>query len=307
MMRWPSSAAEWFALFLVAASTAVGDEGARGQGDRAAPFVRILSPAHGSAFSDALVQVHAEVSGFDMSLETGCAIVYLNTQRRHKACSARIVVDLADVRDGLSVVDVVLVDERDLELPIMATSSFTVDPSRAHSSPTPATANDPRATASTLIDAIYGPATSRPGPSVEPARQPARPLRLLLSFATDHMRDSMRRLADSALSTGGLDGTLLYGPEHIDRDFVARTAAVLAQRKGAGLWLWKPWLINHTLHTRPDGDLLMYADASVYFVASSAPLFALLAVDEIVCFGMAPHSERKYIICITRVCARDCP
>ena len=35
---------------------------------------------------------------------------------------------VSDVRDGLSVVDVVLVNDRDDELTIMATSSFSINP-----------------------------------------------------------------------------------------------------------------------------------------------------------------------------------
>ena len=49
------------------------------------------------------VSVHAVVSGYDMSLESGCAIVYLNTVRRYKTCTSEIMVELSDVREGLSV------------------------------------------------------------------------------------------------------------------------------------------------------------------------------------------------------------
>jgi len=44
------------------------------------------------------VSVHAEVSGFDMGLESGCAIVYLNTQRRHKTCTSQIMIELSGMR-----------------------------------------------------------------------------------------------------------------------------------------------------------------------------------------------------------------
>jgi len=35
----------------------------------------------------------------------------------------------------------------------------------------------------------------------------------------------------------------------------------LSRRRGAGLWLWKPYLINRTLATMEEGALLMYSDA----------------------------------------------
>eukprot|EP00277_Geminigera_cryophila_P046510 CAMPEP_0173074348 /NCGR_PEP_ID=MMETSP1102-20130122/10953_1 /TAXON_ID=49646 /ORGANISM="Geminigera sp., Strain Caron Lab Isolate" /LENGTH=87 /DNA_ID=CAMNT_0013943379 /DNA_START=81 /DNA_END=344 /DNA_ORIENTATION=- len=40
----------------------------------------------------------------------------------------------------------------------------------------------------------------------------------------------------------------------------------------------------------------MYVDAALYFVARADALFELAASaeEEMVCFGMAPHSERKF-------------
>lgn len=45
--------------------------------------------------------------------------------------TTRLLASASDVRDGLSVVDVVLVNDRDDELTIMATASFTVAPAGA--------------------------------------------------------------------------------------------------------------------------------------------------------------------------------
>lgn len=268
-------------LCCLAATGATGRGEAEDSGTGEAPWIRIISPAHGAVLRGPHVSVHAEVSGFEMSLERGCAIVFLNTQRRHKTCTSEIMVELADVRDGLSVVDVVLVDDRDNELTHIATASFILDPTGIAISAT--SPSDPRHTSSSLIDAVYSAAT-------------ARPMKLLLSFSTDHMRDSLYRLASTALVPGGVDGTILYGPEHMDRHFVHKTASIFAQRKGAGLWLWKPWLINQTLHHRPEGELIIYVDAGLSFVSSATPLFELAAAaqEEIVCFGMALHSERKF-------------
>lgn len=43
---------------------------------------------------------------------------------------------------------------------------------------------------------------------------------------------------------------------------------VLDQQKGAGYWLWKPYVITRVLKSLNDGEFLMYVDADARFVAS---------------------------------------
>ena len=65
------------------------------------------------------------------------------------------------------------------------------------------------------------------------------------------------------MSPGGFEGVRMLGPADVEASFATRNQRVLRRRKGAGLWLWKPHLINATLASLPDGFILMYCDAQV--------------------------------------------
>jgi hypothetical protein len=53
----------------------------------------------------------------------------------------------------------------------------------------------------------------------------------------------------------GLDD--LYGP------FGMANAYTLSKPRGAGYWLWKPWLILRVLHAVPFGDIVIYFDSDI--------------------------------------------
>ena len=55
---------------------------------------------------------------------------------------------------------------------------------------------------------------------------------------------------------------------------------ILTQKRGAGYWLWKPYIILKTLQSMTDGDFLMYADAGSEYIADVSPLFDVLEADK---------------------------
>eukprot|EP00960_Hanusia_phi_P029847 748210-Hanusia_phi.AAC.4 len=172
-------------------------------------------------------------------------------------------VTLNDIRPGLSVIDVSLLDSDDREVGIMSSTSFVSQVSYTSRSEWKILSDWSRT--SRLYDAIY----------VNP-----RPYRMLVSYGTEAFQDSLKKLAATAISVGGIDGVKM----------------ILNQRKGAGLWLWKPYFINQSLHSLSEGDLLMYADAQLMFVSSATPLFEIAKEEEsgVVSFGMAQHKEYMY-------------
>lgn len=79
-------------------------------------------------------------------------------------------------------------------------------------------------------------------------------------------------LTASALNKG-IDFFLNYKRSHLDTDFIERNKTILAQKKGAGYWLWKPWIILKTLQTVEENAIVIYADSG--FVIHS-PLNSLI-------------------------------
>jgi hypothetical protein len=89
----------------------------------------------------------------------------------------------------------------------------------------------------------------------------------------------------------------------LDPDFRRAHAATLTTARGGGLWLWKPYLINRTLHESDthimnEGDYLLYVDAGAYLTGAVDPLLWLADHDGgVLTFGVG-LSQRAY-------CKRD--
>jgi hypothetical protein len=86
-----------------------------------------------------------------------------------------------------------------------------------------------------------------------------------VSYASSNMSKSLDICRVWALRHG-CDATLNID---IDPDFAAHNRHILSQPRGAGYWLWKPYIIHRALmdFTKP-GDYIVYTDAGVEFVAN---------------------------------------
>lgn len=70
----------------------------------------------------------------------------------------------------------------------------------------------------------------------------------------------------------GFDFTMSYRRGHLAPDFYAKNKEILEQKRGAGYWLWKPYLILKTMEMYPDNTNIVYADSGVIMSKSIAPL-----------------------------------
>jgi len=63
---------------------------------------------------------------------------------------------------------------------------------------------------------------------------------------------------------------------------------IMAFPRGAGYWLWKPYIILDAIRSVPVGTPVLYTDVAVAYVADPAPLWSLLYIDDIVLFENSP-------------------
>jgi len=68
--------------------------------------------------------------------------------------------------------------------------------------------------------------------------------------------------------------------------FVNRNKNILERKRGAGYWLWKPYLIFQELYLARDGDIIVYSDALVNFVANISYLTELTAKQDMIIFEL---------------------
>ena len=84
---------------------------------------------------------------------------------------------------------------------------------------------------------------------------------VFMSYATPEFEGARDRLCESA-DRVGFNSSLGLGPsDWISTEFANQNARVLNAPKGAGYWLWKPYLIRKTLSQLKTGDVLVYSDA----------------------------------------------
>lgn len=90
----------------------------------------------------------------------------------------------------------------------------------------------------------------------------------VINFCDEKFEKTRQLCSRSAIEKGEADFVIEYSPEMIDSEFKARNFDILSTKRGAGLWLWKPYFIKKTLNSMKDGDYLFYTDAGVIFIKS---------------------------------------
>ena len=96
---------------------------------------------------------------------------------------------------------------------------------------------------------------------------------VLISYADSNAIHYINQLelSRSALNKG-VDFVLNYRRKHLEPQFQQAFAAVLNNPKGAGYWLWKPYLILKTLKQLPEGAVLVYLDSGAVLINEIMPL-----------------------------------
>lgn len=84
----------------------------------------------------------------------------------------------------------------------------------------------------------------------------------LITYSDDRMTKSAEVCRLSALRNN-CQHAIAFTPGVIDNNFRTNNAAVLKAERGAGYWLWKPYVINETIKQMHDGDILIWCDAGV--------------------------------------------
>jgi len=116
-----------------------------------------------------------------------------------------------------------------------------------------------------------------------------------MSFATELFYSSQSRLSESALSNG-IDKTFSYsGRDIYGSDFFIENRDILSNPKGAGYWLWKPYLILETLKVIEDDAMLVYSDSDIEIRKSLNPLFQIWSqIESPMFFKVHEHLNRAW-------------
>lgn len=101
----------------------------------------------------------------------------------------------------------------------------------------------------------------------------------LVSYADHKMTIAQKKLEASFLGVPHRAGltrwTMGFNEPDLDEPFKSKNAAALGQDRGAGYWLWKPYVISVALSRVDEGDYIFYSDAGIEIVEDISCLIEL--------------------------------
>jgi hypothetical protein len=90
----------------------------------------------------------------------------------------------------------------------------------------------------------------------------------LINYAHLRYYESQKKNTASGMEVGGFDRAISYKIHDLDDAFRKRNHDILQQKRGAGYWLWKPYIVCKALGNTDLGDWLFYCDSGAHFLRS---------------------------------------
>jgi hypothetical protein len=115
-----------------------------------------------------------------------------------------------------------------------------------------------------------------------------------VTFGTAHFIQSLFRLRRSARRFG-IDDVRVYHPAHTAvRRATEENRQIFWQPRGAGYWLWKPYILLDTIDKVQKGTIIIYTDAGHRYIGDPFPLIAPTATRDIVLFHNNDHNLQRH-------------
>ena len=116
---------------------------------------------------------------------------------------------------------------------------------------------------------------------------------LLVNFADRCCQKAQKKNCLTGMQYG-IKQCALYNKNSLNNNptFVYRNRNLLNRKRGAGYWLWKPYIIFQELYYAREGDIIVYSDALVNFVANISHLTRLTDQQDIILFELTGFQVR---------------
>jgi hypothetical protein len=88
----------------------------------------------------------------------------------------------------------------------------------------------------------------------------------LVNYSDKTHQNAQIENSNSATSIGGFDEVFSFNLKDLGEDFVSDNIKIMSQPRGAGYWMWKPFVIKKALDLINDDDILMYSDSGISFI-----------------------------------------
>lgn len=116
-----------------------------------------------------------------------------------------------------------------------------------------------------------------------------------INFADKKFRRAQKRNTWSMKYLGQIPEVVEYGPNDIESEFRERHARILSVKRGAGLWLWKPYFVLKALRMLKEGEFLFYCDSGAIVIRDVRHLVRdLEATGQDMMFFALPLLNRQF-------------
>lgn len=88
----------------------------------------------------------------------------------------------------------------------------------------------------------------------------------LVNYSDKSHKESQKNNSISSLKEGGFDKVFSFNLNDLGEDFIEENSFIMSQSRGAGYWMWKPFVIKKALDMINENDLLMYSDSGISFI-----------------------------------------
>lgn len=116
----------------------------------------------------------------------------------------------------------------------------------------------------------------------------------LVSFASRCFYTSQQTLEKSAADSGIKNIRSWKYRELIFTSFFWKNLRVLRSKRGAGYWAWQPFIINKSLQSVKEGDVVIFCDAGLKFTAPISKLNDILLQNDVLVFSAGNHINSTY-------------
>lgn len=130
-------------------------------------------------------------------------------------------------------------------------------------------------------------------------------MKVLINYADDAYRKAQKWNSWTGKHIAGFDKVYDFSPSDIDRNYYEIHKDILSEKRGNGLWLWKPYFIEKVLSECNDGDIVFYTDSGAFFVKKIDKLISSLRKNEKIWVSDCPLLESCFTkpICFQKM---DC-
>lgn len=104
-------------------------------------------------------------------------------------------------------------------------------------------------------------------------------MRVLVNYADERYEPTRKWNTWTGKHIARFDKIYEFSPNDIDQHFLSRHLDILSQKRGNGLWLWKPYFVNKVLDECSDGDIVFYCDSGSLFKRNINNILEFLSED----------------------------